>query len=70
MPRLLPLALAALALAGCADPAETDAADGPAGEPVEDGAILGDGVQEDEPLLEDEPVLEGDAADEAALDDL
>ena len=73
MSRLLPLALAALALAGCADEeatspdpirAETDVVDETPGEPVEDGAILGDGIQNDDPLLE------GDAVEEGSLDDL
>ena len=68
----LALALSLLAVAGCADPAttadpirvESDIVDdGPAPDAVEDGAILGDGIQEDDGTLLDE-----DAADRGGLD--
>ena len=65
----LAFALALFAVAGCADPAttadpiraETDVVDdGPAPDAVEDGAILGDGLQEDDGTLMEGDGLAGD----------
>ena len=66
----LAFALALFAVAGCADEesttadpirAETDVVDdGPAPDAVEDGAILGDGLQEDDGTLMEGDGLAGD----------